>query len=184
MLQPHVMPSLDRWAPYYGAPMLMLGACGSNVPAYPRGRDYFARWVGDDYADMDLDAADLRCDLNGDIGRDEAFATVVNLGTIEHVWNAHNAWANALRMVRTGGHLLTLSPVAGYVNHGLHVTSAPAIRAFVAKNGFEIVADFTTKRPVGDNLWLAARKLRHIAALADYEPAWQIYEDGRKVGVR
>lgn len=184
MLQPHVMPSLDRWAPFYSGPMLMLGACGSNVPEYPRGRDYFARWVGTDYADMDMDESDLRGDLNADIGRDEAFATVINLGTIEHVWNAHNAWANALRMVRVGGYFLSASPVAGYVNHGLHVTSAPAIRAFVAKNGFGIVGDFTTKRPVGENLWIAARKQRHVSRLSDFEPAWQIYEAGVKKDVR
>ena len=112
MLQPHVMPSLERWAKFYKGPMLMLGACGSNVPEYPMGRDYFAQWVGGEYADMDMDPqADIHFDLNvDDSSLSEGFETVFNLGTLEHVWNVHNAWGNALRMVRVGGYFLSHSP--------------------------------------------------------------------------
>lgn len=184
MIHSETLPHLERLSRYFAPPMLMLGATGSTISEYPQARDFFARWVGDQYADLDLDDADLRLDLNDDIGRGEEFATVFNLGTIEHVWNVHNAWSNALRMVRVGGYFVSASPILGYLNHGLHLTFAPTIRAFVAKNGFEVVEEFTTRRKVGDNLWLAARKMRHITELADFEPAWQVYEQGAKKAVR
>jgi hypothetical protein len=183
----HHIPDLDRFKPYYKSPMLMLGATGSACPGYPTARDYFGQWVGDGYQTLDLDGGDLRLDLNKDLGLNGlsvAFETVFNLGTIEHVWDANAAWVNALRMVKIGGHFLTHSPVSGYKDHGLHLTSAPAIRAFVSKNGFTILDHWITKRPVGDVLWLAAVKDRHIENLADFEPAWQVYEAGQKKAVR
>lgn len=184
-IQAQHIPDLERFAPYYKPSLLMLGATGSNLPSYPTARDYFAQWVGDGYQDLDLDGGYLRLDLNKDLRRlSQAYTTIFNLGTLEHVWNAHNAWANALRAVKIGGHFLTHSPVAGYKDHGLHLTSAPAIRAFVSKNGFTILDDWHTKRAVGDVLWLAARKDRHIENLADFEPAWQVYEAGEKKQVR
>ncbi len=181
------IPDLDRFKPYYAAPLLMLGATGCNCPGYATARDYFGQYVGDDYEDLDLDGGDLRYDLNKDLGIYElsgVFGTVFNLGTLEHVWNCHNAWGNALRAVKVGGHFLTHSPVSGYKDHGLHLTSAPAIRAFVSKNGFTILDDWHTKRPIGEVLWLAAVKDRHIENLADFEPAWQVYEAGQKKAVK
>lgn len=171
---------LERLGFYCRPALLMLGAISSAVPEYADGRAFFGRWVGDAYQDLDLDGGDLPLDLNRDLGLSQTHRTVVNLGTIEHVWNVHNAWANALRAVEVGGLFLTHSPVAGYVNHGLHVTSAPAIRAFVSKNGFEIVDQWTTEREVGQILWLVAEKRRHIESVADFEPAWQVYEGGQK----
>jgi|GEM_PF-2273040 len=186
MIQPHVVANLERWSEFYGASMLMLGATGSNVPEYPTARDFFGRWVGS-YADLDLDpAAKIQEDLNRDLASlSQGYDSVFNLGTIEHVWNQHNAWANALRAVAVGGHFLSHGPVNGWINHGLFMANPGAVRAFVAKNGFEVVDEFNTKwRQQGEVLWLAARKVRHIEDLSDYEPAWQIYEQGNKKAVR
>jgi len=83
--------------------------------------------------------------------------------------------------VEVGGHFLSHSPIKGYENHGLHITTAPAIKAFVTKNGFKILDDWTTKRPVGSILWLAAVKERHI--YDGFEPVWQVYESGQKKAV-
>jgi len=183
-LQPHSIVDLDRLAPYYRPPMLMLGATGSAVPEYPEARDYFGKWVGSEYQDLDLDGGDLRLDLNTDIGLSQTHGCVFNLGTIEHVWNAHVAWSNALRAVKVGGYFLSHGPLNGWVNHGLHMTSEPAIRAFITKNGFEIVARFTSKwKTQGEVLWLAAHKLRHIEAIDDFQPALQVYEAGQKKAV-
>lgn len=183
-IHPQHVRDLERLGKYISPPMLMLGRTDINVPAYATAHDFFRRWVGDEYDDLDLDDGDYGLDLNEDIGLSETHRTVFNLGTLEHVWNAHNAWANALRAVKVGGHFLTHSPVVGYRNHGLHLTSAPAIRAFVSKNGFDIVEEWTTRREVGELLWLVAAKRCHIEALGDYEPAWQVYEQGQKKEVR
>lgn len=175
----HTTP-LERFAKYYKPAMLMLGATGSVLPAFPTAHEYFGQWVGDGYEDMDLDGGDLELDLNTDIGLSQTHRTVFNMGTIEHVWNAHNAWANALRAVEVGGCFLTHSPVSGFKNHGLHITSAPAMCAFVSKNGFTILEQWSTTRVPGELIWLAARKDRHIEDLRDYEPATQIYDAGKK----
>lgn len=192
-IHPHHEPHLERLGQYMHAPMLMLGAQGSAIPGFPTAREYFAQWAGDDYHELDLDGGDLHLDLNKDLrvnGLEEVFRTVFNLGTIEHVWNAHNTWANALRAVEVGGHFLSHGPISGWVNHGLHMTNPDAIRAFISKNGFSIRAHWTSHwaRPdgtfQGDVMWLAAVKERHIEELADFEPAWQVYEEGQKKAVR
>ena len=182
-IHPEHVKHLERFAPYYQAPMLMLGATGSVLPDYPTARAYFERWVGDGYQDLDLDGGDLQLDLNRDIGLLKTHKTVFNLGTLEHVWNAHNAWANAMRAVKVGGHFLSHSPISGYRDHGLHITGALAIRAFVSKNGFTILDQWTDRRPIGDILWLAAKKDRHIKELDGFEPTWQVYDAGKKKDV-
>ena len=195
-IHPHHIPDLERLAPYYCAPMLMLGATTSAIPEYPTALNYFGQWVGEEYCDLDLDDGDLPLDLNLEqkeyrvCGADKktkkivltnAFNTVFNFGTIEHVWDANKAWSNALRFVKVGGYFLTHSPVAGYRNHGLRITSEPAIRAFVSKNGFQILDAWITTRPVGNTLWLAAVKEWHIEE--NLAPAWQVYEEGEKKAV-
>ena len=40
------IPHLERFRPYYRAPMLMLGNLGSAISAYDTARDYFGQWVG------------------------------------------------------------------------------------------------------------------------------------------
>ena len=172
---------LNRLGAYYRAPMLMLGATGSNLPEYSTAREYFGQWVGVCYQDLDLDGGDLVLDLNTDLDLSQSHRTVFNLGTIEHVWNAHNAWANALRAVEVGGHFLSHSPISGWLNHGLHMTNPAAIRAFVSKNGFKIIEEWTSRwKTQGEVLWLAAVKERHIPDLGAFEPAWQVYEAGTK----
>jgi len=183
-IHPHHIPDLERLSQYMQPPMLMLGAHGSAIPGFKTAGEYFAQWVGGKYFEVDLDGGHWRRDLNEDLRFPTCYGTVFNLGTIEHVWNVHNAWVNALRAVEVGGHFLNHSPVAGYRNHGLHITSEPAIRAFVSKNGFNILDAWITYRAVGDTLWLAAVKERHIEDLADFEPAWQVYEEGQKKAVR
>ncbi len=193
-IHPHHEPHLERLARYMKPSLLMLGAQGSAIPGFETAREYFAQWVGGEYHEIDLDAGDhvgdFRLDLNQDLRLFPEHGTVFNLGTIEHVWNAHNAWANALRAVKVGGHFLSHGPISGWRNHGLHMTNPDAIRAFISKNGFKIEAHWTShwQRPdgsfQGDVMWLAAVKERHIEDLADFEPAWQVYEEGQKKSVR
>lgn len=185
MIHPHLLPHLDRIAALgaFVDPMLMLGAQGSSTGQ--GARETFGRWVGD-YRELDLDGGDLRLDLNADLVEIEgAFGSVFNLGTIEHVWNAHAAWGNALRAVRTGGFLISHGPANGWVGHGIHLTHPEAIAAFVAKNGFTVLDRWTSRwREQGEVVWLVARKERHIGALASFEPAWQVYVAGQKKAIR
>jgi len=184
-IHPQHLEHLGQFSKYYQAPMLMLGTTGMYVPGLTTAAAFFGQWIGTEYTELDLDGGDLRLDLNDDLSvLSQRYGTVFNFGTIEHVWNAHNAWANVLRAVRVGGYFLNHSPISGYHEHGLHLTFAPGIRAFVSKNGFDILDEWTTKRNVGAALWFVAVKKEHIKKLSDFEPAWQVYEDGQKKDVR
>lgn len=179
-IHPHQVEDLKRLAPGYKSPMLMLGRQGSTIEGFPEAKDFFRLWV-EDYQDLDLDGGDLKLNLNADLGYSQKYGCVFNLGTIEHCWNAHNAWSNALRMVKIGGAFISVCPINGWVGHGIHLTHPDAITAFISKNGFEIVDKWVTRwKTQGEVMWLRGDKQSHIESLRDYTPAWQVYEDGKK----
>lgn len=158
----------------------MFGAQESEVPGYRDAREWFSQFVGaDQYDELDLDGGDLKLDLNDDlIQLSMMYRTVINIGTIEHVWDAAQAWANALRAVEVGGQFLTHTPIGGWVddrgrlNHGLHMTRRDAIEAYLTKNGFEITEVWDTMwRTRGRILWLRSRKTRHVT---DFSPVYQV----------
>ena len=87
-----------------------------------------------DYKTIDPDGGDYN-DLTSDLtSLHQTFETVFNLGTIEHIWDAHAAWSNALKLVKVGGYFVGVSPVHGYWRHGIHVTDPVAITTFIKKN--------------------------------------------------
>ena len=170
--------------------MLMLGRQSGRIQGYDGAADLFRRRYGiGKYVELDLfsERASLRLDLNDDlVGLSACYGTVVNIGTLEHVWDVHRAWANSLRAVRVGGHFVTFSPVVGFDGHGIHVTGAEWIRAFVSPNGFSIVDEWKENKPNGrfkipkerTALWLAAQKIRHVGSLDAFVKPQQIYKKG------
>ncbi len=89
ILTEHI-PHLRRLEPYMHGPMLMLGR-QTNTSAYR---------FPCDYKTMDLDGGDFLFDLGDEKAHQktnivgyhiEAYNTVFNLGTLEHVWDAHTA---------------------------------------------------------------------------------------------
>jgi SAM-dependent methyltransferase len=182
MIRSELVPDLQRLAQGYRPRMLMLGATESKIPGYPTGRDWFRQFVGEEYDELDLCDGDLRLDLNADLGMlSGKYTSVFNLGTIEHVWDAHRAWCNTLRAVEPGGWFLSHTPVAGwcdglgYLDHGLHLTLRPAILEFVELNGFVIVDQWDTKwRNRGRIMWLRAMKTEHLERIEDFRPPLQV----------
>jgi SAM-dependent methyltransferase len=182
MIRPELVPDLTRLAPGYQPRMLMLGALESTIPGYPRGRDWFRQFVGDEYDELDLADGDLKLDLNGDLWElSQRYESVFNLGTLEHCWDVHRAWGNTLRAVKVGGWLLSHTPVAGwctaegYLDHGLHMTLRDAILSFLELNGFAIHDAWDTKwRNRGRIMWLRAEKVRHVERLEDFRPPLQV----------
>ena len=104
----------------------------------------FAR-LGADSLDV-MDASDyegsvIRHDLNDPVpdGLRERFSAVVDGGTLEHVFNVGQGLKNAMEMVRSGGHLITLSPANNLMGHGFYQFSPDLFfRALSAENGFRI----------------------------------------------
>lgn len=175
----------NRLSPGFRPRMLMLGAQQSTIPEWPA-RKVFAHWVGNEYDELDLDGGDLHLDLHDDLEQLAGkYASVFNLGTLEHCWDAHRAWSNALRAVAVGGSFMTHSPIGGWVNgdgcldHGVHMTTRAAIERFLGLNGFAVMDSWQTQwRERGQLLWLRAEKQRHIERLADFEPVLQAYVRG------
>lgn len=115
--------------------------------------------------------ADLRLDMNEPIPArlHETYATLLDIGCIEHVFDTRACLENCLRLVTVGGHYLLHAPVNGYYGHGLHTFHPEGLLSALELNGFEIVfRKFTTIDgvPIDDPaahrdvlLWAVARKL-------------------------
>lgn len=67
------------------------------------------------------------------------FDTVLDLGTLEHVFNFPVALSSAMRMVKPGGHLIIATVGNNFTGHGFYQFSPELFfRALSAENGFEI----------------------------------------------
>jgi len=147
-----------------------------------------------EYKTLDLDGGDFKLDLGEDMADEwglhcEAWETVFNLGTLEHVWDAHQAYVNAASMVRLNGHFIGQSPVAGWEGHGIHVTDYKMIQAFFIGNGFRIEDAWCTtqagndcdapKRNGGKSVlyWFVARR---VQLNAEWKKPSQVYTNGVK----
>src|SRR5262245_29289459 len=99
-----------------------------------------------DYEDMDFSEVEqptLVHDLNRPVpaswrGR---YGLVLDGGTIEHVFDTRTALANLTALVKVGGRVLHVSPIAGWVNHGFYQFSPCFFFDFYQANGF---TDFTS----------------------------------------
>jgi hypothetical protein len=159
-------------------PVLQIGyqvIRGRNLPEdfdYPDVKAFLAaRGVTDvtaiDYFDH---KADLRYDLNRPVPEHEheRYRTVIDIGTIEHLFDTRQCLENCMRMTAVGGHYFLHTPVKGWFEHGLHTFHPRVMTRAFELNGFEIVwQHFTSMRgewlesadDADDSLvWIVARK--------------------------
>lgn len=119
--------------------------------------------------------ADIRHDLNLPLPPElhAQFDVLVDVGTIEHVFDTRQVFVNYLSLVKPGGHLCLHLPVSGYYRHGLHTFSPELVRGCLLGNGCEIsfaeFSDFRGAEVDEDNLrgvdalmWVVAKKLHTI----------------------
>ena len=68
-----------------------------------------------------------------------AFDTVIDGGTLEHVFNFPTAIKNCMELVRVGGHVLLHTPANNFCGHGFYQFSPELyFRVFSAENGFRL----------------------------------------------
>lgn len=147
---------------------------------------------------IDPDGGDFKIDLSDpevfvscpEIYR--KFFIVYNLGTIEHIWDIHTAYINALELCNIGGMFVNIVPVSGYTLHGMHVTNHKYIKIFFTKNGYNILDTFYTskegklceepKRWCADNIlqWIVAKKYKLIES---YIRPQEIFIGGKRVEI-
>ncbi len=84
--------------------------------------------------------ADFHFDMNEPVPKDqiERYQTLLDIGSIEHVFDTRQCMENSMRMVKVGGRYFIHTPVNGYLYHGLHVFHPQMIVDALKLNSFEI----------------------------------------------
>src|SRR5262245_23818006 len=69
--------------------------------------------------DLHDDRADWKIDMNEPVPKacHERYGTVIDIGSLEHVFDTRQCMDNCMRMVRPGGHYLVHVPVNGFFAH-------------------------------------------------------------------
>lgn len=129
-----------------------------------------------DISTLDLfdDRSELRYDMNEPVpeSEHERYATLIDVGCLEHVWDTKVCLENCMRMLKVGGHLLLHTCVNGYYSHGLHVFNPEGLLTALELNGFDLRyvkfcrLDGTQVRDPGGLqdviIWAVARKTRSL----------------------
>lgn len=69
------------------------------------------------------------------------FDTLLEFGSLEHVFNLPVALANIMRMLKVGGRLMSLNPANNWLGHGLYQFGPELpFRVYQGENGFRIVS--------------------------------------------
>lgn len=135
--------------------------------------------------------ADLRHDMNTPIGPEmlERYKTVIDIGSLEHVFDTRQCLANLFSMVKTGGHILLHVPCNGYCDHGFHTFSPDCITGALecngfqirylkisSKDGFEVASPTVAQHSI---LWVVARKLKATQGFSiPQQQGWKrLYDD-------
>ncbi len=148
-----------------------------------------ARGIEVQTLDLFDDRANISHDLNQPLPPDlhEQFDVLLDIGTIEHVFDTRQVFINYLSLVKPGGHLCLHVPVAGYYRHGLHTFSPELIRSSLLGNGcqvsFEGFSDYLGNEVVEDDLrgvdallWVVADKVQTMAEFRIPQQAgWKDY---------
>ncbi len=83
------------------------------------------------------------CDMNREVpaGAKEHYTTVLDGGSLEHVFNFPMAIRNCMEMVRVGGHYLGITPANNFMGHGFYQFSPEMyFSVFTRENGFELIS--------------------------------------------
>ena len=118
--------------------------------------------------------ATCKQDLNLPIPKNlkNKYNTLIDIGSLEHIFDTKQVLINYTQMVRVGGLFFLHTPINGYFKHGLYTFNPDMLIGALKQNGFKIiykkystVKGTTIKDPLlGKNviLWLVAKKINNI----------------------
>lgn len=89
----------------------------------------------------DYEKATLLHDLNQPIAEKHkgTYQTVIDSGTLEHVFNFPVAIRNCMELLQNGGHYIGITPCNNFFGHGFYQFSPELYyRVFSSENGFEV----------------------------------------------
>ncbi len=183
---------------FFSEPFLSLGykdITGEDLPEDFRFSDFndllISRGLQDiHHIDLFDPRADLVYDLNQPIPKKEyeKYQTLVDLGTLEHVFDTRQCLENCLRMVKVGGLYCLATPVKGYFKHGFHTFSPELIQSALALNNFKIIYQtYSTfvgnviQDPLNGNnvlIWVIATKQQSLNEfVVPQQELWRHYYD-------
>jgi hypothetical protein len=114
--------------------------------------------------------ASLSYDMNYPVPKSEhnKYGALIDIGSLEHVFDTRQCLENCLRMVAVGGHYMLHAPVNGYYGHGFHTFHPSALLGALELNGFKVIykkysrEDGTSVTDPGEGgdilIWLVAVK--------------------------
>ena len=95
---------------------------------------------------LSLDASDYEeCDFIHDLNKPvpktlyNQFDTIIDGGTLEHVFNIPQAISNITKMLKKGGHFIGLTTANNYLGHGFYQFSPEFVWRAYAAYGFEVL---------------------------------------------
>jgi len=74
-----------------------------------------------------------------DVSYHARFDTILDVGTLEHVFDIGTALKNIVRMCRKGGNVILIHPSSGAIDHGFYQFSPTLYFDFFSSNGFSVV---------------------------------------------
>lgn len=88
----------------------------------------------------DYEGADIIHDLNKECNEKyrNQFDVILDGGTLEHVFDIANAMRSLHCMLKKGGIIINLSPLAGYIDHGFYSISPTFFLDWYGANGYLI----------------------------------------------
>ena len=89
----------------------------------------------------DFENASIVYDLNDPIKNElkGQFDTVIDGGTLEHVFNFPQAIKNCMELIKVGGNFISITPTNNFVGHGFYQLGPELLyRIFSEENGFKV----------------------------------------------
>lgn len=86
----------------------------------------------------DYECPDFLLDLNSPVSEDflERFDTIIDVGTLEHVFDIATALGNICKMVRVAGSIVLILPCSNAIDHGFYSFSPSLFFEYFGANGF------------------------------------------------
>ena len=82
------------------------------------------------------------------------FSFVIDIGTIEHIYDINQAMKNLQSLCRVGGHILLLTPANNFLGHGFFQISPEFyFRSFDSGSGFQIESFYLIKNRFMRDFW-------------------------------
>jgi len=88
--------------------------------------------------------SDLVIDLNNRVNNKliNKFDNIVDIGTLEHVFDTCSALENYIRMLKKGGYLLIAVPCSNMIDHGFYTFSPTLFYDYFICNNFKVLSSY------------------------------------------